>query len=133
MKRPEVAVGAVVIHDGRLLMIERAQPPGAGRWSLPGGRVEGGETLATALAREVREETGVTITVGGLCGIAERIDANYHFVILDFWAVPSPGEAAAADDAADVAWLTSSELTTRPLVDGLHDWLAEHAVLDRLE
>lgn len=90
---PQVAVGAVCVHDGRLLVIERAHDPGAGRWSLPGGRVEAGEALADALAREVSEETGLAVDVGALCGIAERIGDGYHFVILDFWVEPAAARA----------------------------------------
>lgn len=130
--RPELAVGAVCLQDGRLLLIQRAHAPGAGRWSLPGGRVERGEHLAIALAREVLEETGLHVRVAELCGFAERIGGDYHYVILDFWAAVHGGELVPGDDASAVAWVGARELQALPLVDGLMHWLTTHAVLERL-
>jgi len=130
--RPEVAVGAVVVRDGRLLLVRRGRGVGAGRWSLPGGRVEPGETLADAVRRELREETGLDVRVGGVCGIAERISAQAHYVIIDFWA-EADGAAVAGDDAAAVQWADRRRLDSLDLVDGLLDFLAEHRVLERLE
>lgn len=132
MARPEVAVGAVCVREAHLLLIQRAHPPGQGQWALPGGRVEQGETLATALIREVREETALAIDVGALCGVAERIGDNYHFVILDFWASVSATTPRAGDDAHDVLWADTEQLRQLPLVDGLYAWLDEHGVLAEL-
>lgn len=131
--RPEVAVGAVCVHDGRLLLVRRGRGVAVGRWSLPGGRVEPGETLAAAVRRELREETGLDVVVGALCGIAERISERAHYVILDFWAtVAGPAIATAGDDAVDVAWVDLNDLAALDLVDGLWAFLDDHAVLDRM-
>jgi len=131
MSRPEVAVGAVIVRDGRLLMIRRGRGVGAGRWSLPGGRVEAGETLTVALAREIREETGLTASVGRLCGIAERISTTAHYVILDFWA-SADGTPVAGDDAAAVLWADRDTLHRLDLVEHLLEFLDEHRVLEHL-
>lgn len=134
---PECCVGAVVVEDDHLLLIQRGTPPGAGKWSLPGGRVDPGETLATAVAREVREETGLEVAPGPFIGQVERLGPGYHFVILDFRAeladrtasggLPNP---AAASDAAAAAWVPLGELSRLTLVDGLRDFLRDHAVID---
>jgi ADP-ribose pyrophosphatase YjhB (NUDIX family) len=129
--RPEVAVGAVVVRDRRLLLIERGRGVNVGLWSLPGGRVEPAETLHAAVRRELHEETGLQVRVGPLCGIAERISEQAHYVILDFWA-DADGTPIAGDDAAGVAWADRTDLDRLHLVDGLLDFLAVHHVLDRL-
>lgn len=131
MPRPEVAVGAVIVRDGRLLLILRGHGIGAGRWSLPGGRVEAGETLAVALAREIREETGLTASIGRLCGIAERISARAHYVIVDYW-VSADGTPVAGDDAAAVMWADRATLGRLDVVDHLLEFLDEHDVLEHL-
>ena len=90
---PEVCVGGVVVHDGRLLLVRRGRGAGIGLWSVPGGRVEWGEPLADAVVREVAEETGLAVVPAGWLGWVERIDAAHHFVIHDFLArlVDGPG------------------------------------------
>lgn len=131
--RPEVCVGAVVLADDRLLLVRRGRGAAQGRWSIPGGRVEPGETLAEAVVRELREETGVEGACGGLVGWAERITATHHFVIFDFWAVPlGDGDPVAGDDAAEAAWVALGDVAQLPLVDGLAEFLADHGVIDLL-
>lgn len=127
--RPELAVGGVVVHEGRLLLVRRGRPPAAGRWSVPGGRVERGETLSSAVERELLEETGLRVTCGELLGWVERLGGGHHFVILDFVArVDGPTDARAGDDADEVAWVPLDRLDRHDLVDGLLEFLVEHGV-----
>ena len=130
---PQVAVGAVVIDDDALLLIRRGREPGRGRWSIPGGRVERGETLAHAVVREVLEETGVDCVVGELIGWVERISDSHHYVILDFAAVPmSTGDPVAGDDALEARWVPLHEVDQLPLVEGLAEFLAEQGIIETL-
>jgi 8-oxo-dGTP diphosphatase len=130
MNPPVVCVGAVAIDDGRLLLIRRGRPPGLGRWSVPGGRVEPGETLAEAVVRELAEETGLEGVCGALVGWVERIDDDYHFVILDFFVdVLEPEPHRPGDDAVEVAWVPLNDVAERELVDGLAEFLHEHGVV----
>ena len=131
----EVAVGAVVRRGQEILLVRRGRGAGVGQWSLPGGRVEFGETLVAAVAREVAEETGVEITVGGFVGWAERMGTDpfpYHYVILDFAATPLNPQAAlrAGDDADEAAWFPCSELPEVGLVAGLYEFLTDTGALD---
>ncbi len=129
---PVVAVGGVAVRHGALLLVERAHDPHAGRWSIPGGHVEPGESLTVAVEREVREETGLRVRCGDLLGWAERMGAGYHFVILDFMVsvADEPGTLRAGSDAADVAWVPLSQVPAMALVDGVEGFLRAHGVLD---
>lgn len=130
---PEICVGAVAVTAGRLLLIQRGTPPEAGQWSLPGGRVELGETLAEAIVREVNEETGLDVLCGEPLGWVERIGEHHHFVIVDFTVTaPDPGQLRAGTDAADARWVPLWEVSELDLVDGLLDFLADHHVIDVL-
>jgi ADP-ribose pyrophosphatase YjhB (NUDIX family) len=128
-----VAVGAICVREGRLLLVRRGRGTAIGSWAPPGGRVEPGETVAEAVRRELEEETGLAGTVTGLCGLAEDLGDDHHFVILDFWVEVEPGEAAAADDADEVVWAFRDDLARLPLVRGLAAFLDTHGVLDRLD
>lgn len=130
--RPEIAVGAVAVADGRLLMVRRGRGVATGRWSLPGGRVEGGESLAEALVREVAEETGLAVRVEGLCGIAERRFDAHAFVILNYWCAVTGGTLQAGDDASEARWADAAALGALDLVDGLTAFLDAHGVWGRL-
>lgn len=124
-----MGAGAVVLDaDGRLLVVQRGRAPAAGRWSLPGGRVEVGERAADAARREVHEETGLEVEVASFVGFSEAIDDDHHIVILDFLVAVTGGELRAGDDAAAVAWVTRSELEGRPTTDGLLAFLDAHGV-----
>ena len=123
---PQIAVGAIAVSDGRLLMIRRVNEPGAGLWSLPGGRVEHGEYLAEALAREVREETGLTVEVLDLVGILEVV-GDPHYVILDYFAeVTGDDTPVSGGDVSEVRWVPLDEAATldctQRFVETLRGW-----------
>lgn len=113
--RPVVGVGGVVVRAGAVLLVERAAEPLKGRWTLPGGVVELGETLEAALVRELQEETGLEVRVLELVEALDRItpdDAQrvrYHYVLLDYLCEPAAGEARAGSDVAAVAWVQPEE------------------------
>jgi len=120
MTIPTVAVGAFVFdRDGRVLLVERGTPPALGLWSVPGGKLEMNETLAQAVAREVREETGLSVEVGALACVVERMSEGYHYVILDYLARPIGGALAPASDVRAARWVTTDDLPTMALTDGL--------------
>ncbi len=122
---PVVAVGAFVFDSaGRVLVIERAKPPGEGLWTVPGGRLERNETLAQAVAREVREETGLVVEVGPLACVVERMGDDFHFVILDYLARVIGGALAAGSDARAARFVDDPELARLPTTDGLEAVLA---------
>jgi 8-oxo-dGTP diphosphatase len=111
-KRPQIAVGAVVVRDEGLLMVRRGQEPAKGLWTIPGGRVEHNEYLVDALKREVREETGLDIEVKDLLGMFEVL-GDPHYVILDYSAVPTTDSAPeAGDDVAEVRWVPLREVAS---------------------
>lgn len=129
--RPEVCVGAVALDNDCLLLIRRGRGPAQGEWSVPGGRVEQGETLAEAVVRELLEETGIEGVCGALVGWVERIHADHHHVILDFRVDVLPDqEPTAGDDAAEARWVPLPEVSELALVDGLAEFLHEHGILD---
>ncbi len=128
-----VCVGAIAVDDGRLLMIRRGQSPACGDWSVPGGRVEAGETLAEALVREVAEETGLEVVCGDLVGWVERIGSDYHYVILDFVVtVLDDRSPVAGTDADEVAWVRLEAVAERPVTEGLVEFLHDHGIIDTI-
>ena len=122
-EKPAVRVecaGAVVRDEaGRLLLVRRGREPGAGLWSLPGGRIEPGETPAEAATREVFEETGLQVSVGRLLASIEIGD----FVVHDFAATVVGGTLQAGDDAGDARWCSDDDAAALPLTPGLLDEL----------
>lgn len=119
-RRPEVAVGGIALRGGEILLIRRDQAPSRGCWSVPGGRVEWGETLEEALVREVAEETGLTVQAGALAGIVERrYLPDFHYVILDYYVTPQSGELRPGGDVSDARWVPLATLSDLPLSDGL--------------
>jgi mutator protein MutT len=128
--RPEVCVGAVVVDGGELLLVRRGRGPAAGEWSIPGGRVEPGETLAEAVVRELAEETSLEGVCEDLVGWVERIGEGYHFVILDFRVtLLERREPVAGDDAVEARWVPLEAVADERLVDGLAEFLYEHGVI----
>lgn len=113
---PVVGLGAVVWHEGKVLMIKRGQPPRAGIWSLPGGGQMLGETVEEGIRRELREETGVEVDLLGLVAVVDSVQRDaagqvlYHYTIIDYAARWRSGATVAGDDAADAAWFTPKEL-----------------------
>lgn len=128
--RPILAVSTAVIRDGRVLVAERANAPGAGLFSLPGGLVEVGETLAEAAARELMEEVGVSAEPVGLCGARDIIvrDADgrveRHFVVVSFAARWTAGEGTVSPEAAAIRWIRPEEAAGLPTTEGLAEVLA---------
>jgi len=112
---PLVGVGAIIIEDGRVLLVKRGHPPLAGEWSIPGGVLEVGETLREAAIREAREETCLRVEPADLMGVYDRVSRDddggtvYHYVLIDFLCRRVGGEARAADDADEVRWFTLEE------------------------
>jgi len=118
---PQVGVGAVLVRDGRALLIKRASPPSQGMWAIPGGRLELGETLQQAAERELCEETGIIARARNpiyTFDVIQRDETGrvrFHYVIVDLWMEYVAGEIRAGDDAAEASWVTPQELSTLPV------------------
>lgn len=117
-QQPVIAVGAVVLHQNRILLIRRSKEPARGEWAIPGGRVELGETMREAAAREVMEETCVSIRPGELIYFFETIQPDpkgriqFHYAIFDFRAEYLAGEPTPRDDAMDARWVSAEDADT---------------------
>jgi len=128
--RPEVCVGAIAVAEEKLLLIRRGRGPAAGVWSVPGGRVEAGETLAEAVLRELTEETALEGVCDGLVGWVERMGPDHHYVILDFAVtILETANPQAGDDALEAEWVPLDEVAHRRLADGLAEFLHEHGIV----
>ncbi|QKT04635.1 NUDIX hydrolase [Ectothiorhodospiraceae bacterium 2226] len=118
---PRAGVGALVIHDGRVLLVRRGAAPHQGEWAIPGGKVELGETLQQAAAREVLEETGLRIAAGEPVYAFDVIERDalgavcFHYVVVDLEARYLGGELRADSDVLDAAWLRPDELVDLPV------------------
>jgi ADP-ribose pyrophosphatase YjhB (NUDIX family) len=132
---PRVGVGAIVLHEGRVLLVRRGRPPAAGKWSVPGGLLDLGETTAEAARREVREECGIDVRVEGLVGVLDRVirdDAGrvrYHWVLVDYLARPASTELTVGDDAAEARWVALDEVDKLDTTEGLVDMIRRAAAL----
>lgn len=122
---PRVGVGAVILLGDRVLLVKRGSPPSQGKWSIPGGLVQLGETTEAATIREVEEECGLKVSLHGIAGVVERIIAGddgrvrYHYVLIDYLAVPDSDAARAGSDAAEVRWVPLGELDRYDTTEGL--------------
>ena len=118
---PSVGVGAIVIHEGKILLVKRGVDPGKGLWAIPGGTLRLGETLRECAAREILEETGITIAVGECVYVFDLIERDeigkikFHFVVADFAAIYVSGEPKAGDDADGAGWFTPEDLVDLPV------------------
>ena len=114
--RPYVGVGAVIVLDGKVLLVKRKYEPLAGQWSLPGGAVEVGETLEACLVREMREETGLDVCVGPVVEVLDRITHDsggrvmYHFVLVDYLCWPTGGALRASSDVVEAVFADPRDL-----------------------
>ena len=135
--RPIPAVGVLLLDEDRVLLVQRARPPQVGRWTVPGGKVELGESLETAALRELQEETGLGCTLGPIVEVLDRVlhdsdgKIEFHFVILDFLGTAPTGVLVAGSDCADARFVPITELDQYPLTDGLAE-VVERARLMRL-
>jgi len=122
-ERPIVGVGAVIVDDGKVVLIKRKYEPLKGHWSLPGGMVEVGEALDTALTREMQEETGLIVDVGPVIEVFDRImrdeqrRVRYHFVLIDYLCWPSSGTLRAGSDVDEAIWVDPAALEPYSLTD----------------
>jgi ADP-ribose pyrophosphatase YjhB (NUDIX family) len=134
---PRVGVGAVVLSRGRVLLARRGKPPAQGRWSLPGGLVDLGETSVDAARREVLEECGISVRIAELVGVLDRVTRDgdgrvrYHWLLVDYLAFPEADDdtITAGDDAAEVRWVPIDEVTRMQTTDGLIDMIRRAAAL----
>ena len=122
-QRPIPGVGVAVVSEGRVLLVERGRGALVGRWAVPGGRVEWGETLEDAARREVREETGLDVRLGPVVWAGEYIGPgdppSWHYTLVDFVGYQVGGSLSAGDDARDARWVTLSEAQDLPLADSM--------------
>lgn len=126
---PRVGVGAVVLDKGRVLLVRRGGQPSRGKWTLPGGLVELGETTQEAVCRELQEECGIDIHVVGLAGVLDRVvrDAEgrvrYHYVLVDYLAYVDTDAVTAGSDAAEACWVEIDRVAELDVTDGLMDMI----------
>ena len=122
-KQPLIGVGALIVENGRVVLIKRGKAPLLGEWSIPGGMLELGETLRQGAEREALEETGLAVRATELLGVFDRVvpDAEgkiiYHYVLIDFLCERISGELQAGADAADARWFTPDEVAKLPLAE----------------
>lgn len=124
----KTAASAVIFRrDGRVLLIRRGRPPRAGTWSLPGGHVEDGETPEETVVREVREETGLVVSVVRYLGLYRLRDSNVAFDIHEFQCAPVEEDASAGDDAAEVRWVEAADFASLGVTEAVAEVIGQAA------
>jgi 8-oxo-dGTP diphosphatase len=126
---PRIGVGAVILHEDKILLVRRGKSPSFGKWTLPGGLVELGETTTEAIAREIVEECGIKIRVVDVAGVITRVVRDdddrirYHYVLVDYLAYPDSMDVVAGSDAAEAEWFEIERLTDLDTTPGLLDMI----------
>jgi 8-oxo-dGTP diphosphatase len=114
--QPVVGIGAVIIQDGKIVLIKRGNEPSKGKWTIPGGLVELGECLEAAVIRETKEEVSLDVENPSLIGVVDNVDLDeqgkvkYHYVIIDYLVQVKSGDIQAASDAAELRWVPFDEV-----------------------
>lgn len=137
-KRPVAGAGIVVIRGDEVLLIKRGKPPYKGEWSIPGGKVEYGETASEAALRELREETGVTAQIAGLIDVVDSIGerepgqpGDWHYLLIDYAAVWTSGEPVADDDVDEAAFFPFEEAIALTRWDKTRDVISRAVAMVR--
>jgi 8-oxo-dGTP diphosphatase len=126
---PRVGVGAVILHEDKVLLVRRGKSPSFGKWTLPGGLVELGETTTEAIAREIVEECGIKIRIVDVAGVITRVVRDdddrirYHYVLVDYLAYPDSMDVVAGSDAAEARWFEIERLAELDTTPGLLDMI----------
>ena len=124
-----LGASVVIVADGAILLVQRGHEPQLGRWSVPGGRQEPGETLRQTAAREAYEETGLEVRIGEELWDLTITDGDRTFEVHDFAATVTGGSLRAGDDAADVRWIPLDELYQWPLTEDLLGYLTRGGII----
>ncbi len=130
--QPIVGVGAIILRDGKILLEQRGNEPAKGQWTIPGGVVEVGESLETAVVRETKEETCLEVEVVGLIDVVDQVHRDdqkrieYHFVIVDYLAKVVGGDMHVASDAADLRWVPLGEVESYDLASSFRRFFVKN-------
>lgn len=131
-ERPVVGVGAIILEGGKILLEKRKSTPGEGKWAVPGGLVELGETVEQAVIREVKEETGLDVASPQLVDVVDYISLDekgavkYHFIILDYFVTVKGGELKAASDADELRWVPINEVEQYDLTESFRRFFKQN-------
>ena len=130
--QPIVGVGAIIMQNAKILLEKRKNDPGRGKWSIPGGVVELGESLEQTVIREVQEETGLIVDAPELIDVVNQATLDesgkvrYHFVIVDYVVNLKSGTARAASDAADLEWVPLEQVEQKDLIKSFRDFFEKN-------
>ena len=127
--QPIVGVGAIIVYAGKILLEKRGNEPSKGKWTIPGGLVELGESIEQAVIRETKEETGLDVAEPHLIDVVDNVDLDtagrvkYHFVIVDYFAKIESGALRAASDASELEWVSVTEIFDKDLTPSFRKFL----------